>query len=141
MSPTLEPAQVASPPESAPTRGRGRPRSAAAHQAILDAAIDILAESGIEALTVEGIASRAGVGKTTIYRRWPNKELLLVEAVSNIVTADEPLPDNGSIREDLIAIAQVIRGSATRGRSDASCPHCSAHSYGGRSSRRSCAST
>lgn len=101
---TLEP--VPAPPAM---RGPGRPRSAAAHQAILDAAIEILADSGIEALTVEGIAARAGVGKTTIYRRWPNKELLLVEALSGLVTSDGTLPDHGAIRDDLLAIVRGIR--------------------------------
>lgn len=92
-----------------PSRGPGRPRSAAAHQAILDAAIEILAEGGVESITVEGIATRAGVGKTTIYRRWPNKELLLVEAVSSVITPENTLPDHGDIRDDLLDIARSIR--------------------------------
>lgn len=100
-------ADSASAPRAA--RGPGRPRSAEAHQAILDAAIAILAESGIEALTVEGIAARAGVGKTTIYRRWPNKDLLLVDAISGLVTTNESLPDHGTIRDDLLAIARAVR--------------------------------
>lgn len=94
---------------SAVLRGPGRPRSAAAHQAILDAAIAILAESGFEALTIEGIAARAGVGKTTIYRRWPNKDMLLVEAIAGLVTTEEPLPESGEIRTDLIRVVRRVR--------------------------------
>lgn len=91
------------------TRARGRPRSAVAHRAILDAAIEILAEGGIESVTVEGIAARARVAKTTIYRRWPNKELLLVEAVSSVVRGEEALPDHGNIRDDLLDLARSVR--------------------------------
>lgn len=96
-------------------RGPGRPRSAAAHQAILDAALAILAESGFESLTIEGIAARAGVGKTTIYRRWPNKDLLLVEAIAGLVTTEDPLPETGAIRDDLLWIARRIREQYEQG--------------------------
>ena len=52
----------------------GRPRSAQSHWAILDATLELVAEEGIQGASIEGIAARAGVGKTTIYRRWPSKE-------------------------------------------------------------------
>ena len=77
----------------------GRPRSDEAHQAILDATLDLLVEVGFSALTVEGIAARAGVGKATIYRRWPSKLPLVVEAFGQL-PGFEPV-DTGSLGDDL----------------------------------------
>jgi AcrR family transcriptional regulator len=87
---------------SAPARGRGRPRSERAHRAILDAALTLLDEGGYGPLTIEAVAARAGVGKTTIYRRWPSKLELVIEAVSEI---RPPLPpeDTGSVQGDFLA--------------------------------------
>ena len=82
---------------SAPTAGR--PRSEEAHQAILDATLDLLVEVGFSAMTVEGVASRAGVGKATIYRRWPSKLPLVVEAFGQLPGFEEV--DTGSLAEDL----------------------------------------
>ena len=77
----------------------GRPRSEEAHQAILDATLDLLAEVGFSALTVEGVASRAGVGKATIYRRWPSKLPLVVEAFGGLPALEDV--DTGSVEGDL----------------------------------------
>ena len=77
----------------------GRPRSEEAHQAILDATIELLVEVGFSSLTVEGVASRAGVGKATIYRRWPSKLPLVVEAFGQLPGFEEV--DTGSVSEDL----------------------------------------
>ncbi|MBW2427196.1 MAG: TetR/AcrR family transcriptional regulator [Deltaproteobacteria bacterium] len=79
----------------------GRPRSEEAHQAILDATLDLLVEVGYSALTVEGVAQRAGVGKATIYRRWPSKLPLVVEAFSRLPRFEEV--DSGSLVQDLKA--------------------------------------
>ena len=59
---------------------RGRPRSQEADRAILTAAAELLAERGLAAMSIEEVAARAGVGKTTIYRRWPSKGLLALDA-------------------------------------------------------------
>ena len=59
-------------------RRAGRPRSEQADRAIIEAALDLFAESGPEGLCIEKVAARAGVGKATIYRRWPGKEDLLL---------------------------------------------------------------
>jgi AcrR family transcriptional regulator len=67
----------------------GRPRSTQADQAILSAAREMLAEGGLDRLTVEGTAQRAGVAKTTVYRRYPTKLDLAVAAVAALV-ADPP---------------------------------------------------
>ncbi len=63
---------------------RGRPRSEAVHRNILNATISLLNEVGVEKLSIEMIAQHAGVGKASIYRRWANKEALVVEALEQI---------------------------------------------------------
>jgi AcrR family transcriptional regulator len=80
----------------------GRPRSEVAHHAILDATLELLAEVGFSALTVEGVAQRAGVGKATIYRRWPSKLPLVVEAFGELPAFEDV--DTGSLHEDLEAM-------------------------------------
>ena len=77
----------------------GRPRSEEAHRAILDATLSLLAEVGYSALTVEGIAQRAGVGKATIYRRWPSKLPLVIEAFGDLPAFEEA--DTGDLAADL----------------------------------------
>jgi AcrR family transcriptional regulator len=84
----------------------GRPRSEEAHMAILGAAIALIREVGYDAVTMEGIAARAGVGKATVYRRWKTREALVVEAIGRIVAA-LPDPDTGSTREDLMVLMRA----------------------------------
>ena len=79
--------------------GAGRPRSEEAHQGILDATLALLAEVGFSALTVEGVAARARVGKATIYRRWPSKLPLVVEAFGRLPALEEA--DTGDLVTDL----------------------------------------
>jgi AcrR family transcriptional regulator len=92
-----------SPPSARP----GRPRSEQAERAIIEATLDLLVEVGIAALSIEQVAARAGVGKATIYRRWPNKEALIIDAAASLKS---PLPEvpGRSIREDLKIIADVM---------------------------------
>jgi AcrR family transcriptional regulator len=94
--------------EEAPARGRGRPRSEEADQAILGATLMMVAEQGVTATTIEGIAAAAGVGKTTIYRRWESKNDLIVAAVSMMAPQGDP-PDTGSLPGDLRALATLQR--------------------------------
>jgi AcrR family transcriptional regulator len=75
---------------TAPPRPRGRPRDVDARGAIVGATLDLLAEKGFQAATMDSIASRAGVGKNTIYRRWRSKEELIVDALRDL--APEPTP-------------------------------------------------
>ena len=82
---------------------RGRPRSPEADRAILDATVELLAERGLAAMSIEEIAARAGVGKATIYRRWPSKGLLALDAFVASFAAQQPLPDTGTLRGDLVA--------------------------------------
>jgi len=79
----------------------GRPRSEQAHDAILDAARDLLNEKGGAATTIEAIARRAGVGKPTIYRRWPSIADIVLEALLRQAEIDIPVPAESSAREAL----------------------------------------
>ncbi len=85
-------------PEVSP--GPGRPRSEEAHKAILAATLDLLSTVGYDRLTVAAVAGLAGVGKATIYRRWPSKLPLVVEAFSTQIPTLR-LPDTGNIVDDL----------------------------------------
>ena len=80
-------------PGSGATRSRspGRPRSEAAHQAILEAARELLIEEGFTRLRLEHVAARAGVGKSTIYRRWSSKEQLRADGLPNTIAHDGEL--------------------------------------------------
>src|SRR5260370_18750172 len=87
-------------------RKPGRPRSAQAQKAIIDATLELLAEEGFQGLSIEAVAARAGVGKTTIYRRWSSKEELVMEAIRQ-VQIDVPVMDTGNFRNDLAALLQT----------------------------------
>jgi AcrR family transcriptional regulator len=76
-------------------------RSKRAHEAILAAAAQLIDERPYSDVCIEAIASRAGVGKQTIYRWWPSKAALLMEACAAKVAREVPLPDQGSVEEDL----------------------------------------
>jgi AcrR family transcriptional regulator len=93
----------------------GRPRSAEANRAILAAAIDLFVEHGYEAMSIEGVAARAGVGKTTIYRRWTSKEDLIVDAIDELIF-DVEAPDTGSVREDLVELLVAVQTIFTSSR-------------------------
>lgn len=76
--------------------------------AILDAALDILAEGGLSALTMEGVAAAAHTGKASVYRRWPSKEDLLVDAMEHALPPIAAPPDTGSVRGDLLALLRIM---------------------------------
>lgn len=90
-------------------RAPGRPRSARADEAIVEAVLDMFAAGHtVDTISIEAIAARAGVGKATIYRRWPNKDALIVDAVA---TMKGPVPPvrGERVREDLITLlGQVV---------------------------------
>jgi AcrR family transcriptional regulator len=91
---------------------RGRPRDPRRRQAILAAAVALVAEVGYDRMTVDALAARAGVSKPTIYRRWPGgKSEIIVDAIRSKREDGSTLPDTGTLRGDLIA---YIRG-ATQG--------------------------
>ena len=90
------------------SRGPGRPRDASRDAAILDATLAILTEDGYHAVTIEGVAARAGVGRPTIYRRWPSKPALVVAALAHAPRLPFPEVDTGSLRRDLIALQRHL---------------------------------
>src|SRR5688572_6307505 len=85
----------------------GRPRKPETDTAILDAALVLFGELGSEGMTVEAVAARAGVGKATIYRRWPTKEDLVIAAIQEVLTS-VAVPDLGNVRTTLVA---MVRGA------------------------------
>jgi AcrR family transcriptional regulator len=96
---------------------RGRPRSKLADSAILRAATDVLTERGLRGMSIEEVASRAGVGKATIYRRWPSRGALALDAFLAEFLGQQPLPDTGTLRGDLLTalrawIRSVMQTSA-----------------------------
>jgi AcrR family transcriptional regulator len=92
-------------------RRPGRPRSERAEQAILDAALEAIAEHGVDGVHCEDVAARAGVGKATLYRRWPGKEDLLIAAFGSL-KSPLPTPKGESVREDLVAMLDVMAADA-----------------------------
>jgi AcrR family transcriptional regulator len=83
----------------------GRRRNEAARRAILDAALDLLADADGAPVSVETIARAAGVGKQTLYRWWPSKGAVLLDALTDRAAQDVPAPDTGNLRDDLRELA------------------------------------
>jgi AcrR family transcriptional regulator len=96
---------VADPDATADKAGRGTGRDAA----ICDAALALLAEVGYDRMSMDAVASRARASKATIYRRWPGKRELVLEAVRSRAPESLQPPDTGSLRGDIIA---TLRGMA-----------------------------
>jgi AcrR family transcriptional regulator len=82
----------------------GRPRDARADRAIIEATLDLIAERGVYAFRTEDVASRAGVGKGAIYRRFASKDELVTAAIGALVDREIVVPDTGSTREDLLEL-------------------------------------
>ena len=97
------PAQATPSPDGPAPPRRGRPRSQEADRAILAAARELLAEGGLGAMSFEEVAARSGVAKTTIYRRWTSRGALAMDAFLADFQAQQPSPDTGSLRGDLLA--------------------------------------
>src|SRR5256885_1020862 len=92
---------------------RGRPRSGRTEKAILKAASDLVASTGLADMTIEGVAERAGVGKASIYRRWPSKGALVFDAVLDSYLATQPTAQTGTLEGDLLSTARSWIRSAT----------------------------
>lgn len=89
-------------------RPPGRPRDSRCDEAIIEATLHTLAASGFSGLSMEAVASRARVGKATVYRRWASKDALVADALSTLADTFEPI-DTGSLRDDLVAWLNVVR--------------------------------
>jgi AcrR family transcriptional regulator len=94
---------------------RRRPggRSARVRDAVLTSTIEVLAERGVVGVTVDSVAKRAGVNPTTVYRRWPTINGLIMEALSANSADVIPLPDTGSVRGDLTQVLAEVRAYIT----------------------------
>jgi AcrR family transcriptional regulator len=107
--------------ERVPPEGlRGRPRDPQADEAIIDATIALLTEEGFDRVSMDAVAARAGVGKATIYRRWPSKEALVIDAVAR---RSDPMPEPpppgvypvAPIREQLTTLLEGIAAMSRTG--------------------------
>ena len=101
---------------------RGRPRSEEADRAITSAALQVLAEDGIAAFSMEAVAHRAGVAKSTIYRRFTGAHDLLADALSTLNDGLVEPPEGASTREALVTIVEAIRVRAVEGATDRCLP-------------------
>lgn len=79
---------------------RGRPRDPSRDEAIIDATIDVLVRDGYDRLSMEGVAAAAGVGKTTVYRRWSSKAELVIDAMATLKPAIDSI-DSGTLEGDI----------------------------------------
>jgi AcrR family transcriptional regulator len=99
-------------------KGRGRPRDEEVRRKILASAAFLLESRSFAEITVDAIAEQAGAGKATVYRWWPNKAAVLIEAFRVAVARDLPFPNSGSLRDDLrkqlLQFAQIISGKRGR---------------------------
>ncbi|MCX6397665.1 MAG: TetR/AcrR family transcriptional regulator [Propionibacteriales bacterium] len=96
-----ETATLPDPVEPPAPRRKGRPRDASADERILAAAAELILQRGYDNMTVDEVAARAKAGKATVYRRWAGKEDLAFAALEQLYSSELPVPDTGSIREDL----------------------------------------
>ncbi|MFI5760658.1 TetR/AcrR family transcriptional regulator [Streptomyces sp. NPDC051563] len=95
---------------STPPRTGGRLRNEDAHHSVLEATAALLVENGYGALTIEGVAKRANVAKSTVYRWWKSKPALVMDAYAHETAASVPEPDTGTLAGDLTAfVADLYR--------------------------------
>ena len=98
------PADPATASACTPPHVRTRRRGHALERAIFDAVLDQLQAVGYVGLTMEGVAARAHTGKAALYRRWPRKEDLVVDALEHTLPSPTDLPDHGDVRDDLLEL-------------------------------------
>jgi AcrR family transcriptional regulator len=94
-------------------------RSARVRKAVIEALFAELTEKGLGSMTMDGLARRAGVNKTTLYRRWGSKEAIVLDAMLERGEELVPIPDTGSLRDDLFTVAREIATSLATPESEA----------------------
>jgi AcrR family transcriptional regulator len=85
---------------------RGRPRLQSTDQAIFAAAAELIGERGYDGFSMAAVADRAGVAKTTVYRRWPTRSHLVLETMTSVMRVS--LIDSGDLRADLVSFARTL---------------------------------
>ncbi len=98
----------ATPPACEPTRGVGRPRDPKVDAAIVSATLQLVADGGFAAVTMEAVAALAGIGKATLYRRYAGKEQLVVDAIKSVSEAPQVM-HGASVQEELVALLDTLR--------------------------------
>ena len=106
-----------------------RPRSALAHKKVLDAAVRLLSDQGVDATSMDAIAESSGVSKATIYKHWREKDALVLEVMSYLHGLDEepPVFDSGDLRADLIAQLQYSPAADRQALREKMTPHLMAY--------------
>lgn len=100
-----------------------RTRSASAHKKVLQAALELVAERGFDATSMDGVAQKSGVSKATIYKHWPDKAALMLEMMAEVNgLRDRPSFDSGNTRSDMIAVLSY-RPSENAGMRERILPH------------------
>lgn len=122
QSPEQKDSQSAALQQCNDRRAPGRPRSERASRAIIMATLDLLLESvSVDSFSIEAVAARAGVGKATLYRRWPNKEAIVLDALASLY--EPPVRGTGqSLRHDLIMVVEDLCRWAAHSISGRLCP-------------------
>jgi AcrR family transcriptional regulator len=93
-----------------PSRGRGRPRSEECRDAVLKAAMELVQEDDLRKVSVDRISARSGVSTATIYKWWPNKTAVIIDAFLHQMMVDAPVADTGSAAEDFRLTLRGIMG-------------------------------
>lgn len=99
-----------------PASTRPGGRTAAVRDAVLRAAADLLIEDGLEGIELTAVAQRAGVGKSTVYRRWGSVPGLVADLLVDMADTSSPRPSTGALRTDLLAQAKLVRRTLADGR-------------------------
>ena len=95
------------------SRARGRPRSEERRDAVLAAAMELMQEDDLRRASIDRIAQRSGVSKATIYKWWPNRTAVAIDAFLHQMTVDAPVPDTGSAAEDFRLTLRGMMGFYT----------------------------